>query len=115
MVWSINYTNEYEQWFTEQDEDDKTAIATRVRLLAEFGYQLGRPYADTLHGSKYTNLKELRVPHGDAVFRIAFCFDIKRECWLLLGADKKGKNEDDFYRKLIKRAEDLIETNHLFD
>jgi hypothetical protein len=114
-VWSINYTSEYEQWFSEQEEAAKTAIAAKVRLIAEFGYQLGRPYADTLHGSKYANLKELRVSNGNTVFRIAFCFDKKRECWLLLGADKKGKNEDEFYHSLIKQAEYLIEINHLFD
>lgn len=60
-------------------------------------------------------MKELRVHRGNAIFRIAFCFDTKRECWLLLGADKKGKKEDDFYRDLIKRAEELIAENHLFD
>jgi hypothetical protein len=113
-VWLINYTNEYEQWFSEQNEDDKVAVVTKVRLLSEFGPQLGRPYADTLQGSKYANLKELRISHGNAVFRIAFCFDIKRKCWLLLGADKKGKNEDDFYHNLIRQAERLIEANHLF-
>jgi hypothetical protein len=114
-MWPINYTDEYEQWFTEQNEDDKVAITAKVRLIAEFGHQLGRPYADVLHGSKYVNLKELRIHHKDSVIRIAFCFDKRRECWLLIGGDKKGKNEEDFYKNLIKLAEDLIDSYHLFD
>ena len=38
-----------------------------------------------------------------------FIFDVNRNCRLLIGGSKKGKNEEDFYGKLIKRAEDLIE------
>jgi len=41
--------------------------------------------------------------------RILFIFDVNRNCRLLIGGSKKGKNEEDFYGKLIKRAEDLIE------
>ncbi|MFC0323189.1 type II toxin-antitoxin system RelE/ParE family toxin [Gallibacterium melopsittaci] len=32
--------------------------------------QLGRPYVDTLQGSKYVNLKELRVQSKQSVFRL---------------------------------------------
>jgi hypothetical protein len=31
---------------------------------------------------------------------------------LLIGGDKKGKNEKDFYQKLIQTAETLIERYH---
>ena len=36
-------------------------------------------------------------------------FNKKRDCWLLIGGNKKGKNEEDFYKKLIKEAEGLID------
>ena len=42
-------------------------------------------------------------------FRVLFCFDKTRDCWLLIGGNKKGKNEEEFYRKLIKQAEDIID------
>jgi len=107
-MWLIDYTQEYEDWFTPQDEENKMAINAKVILLSEFGPQLGRPYVDTIHGSKYKNLKELRIKFKNAVFRILFFFSKKRNCWLLVGGNKKGKNEGDFYSKLIKQAEDLL-------
>jgi hypothetical protein len=108
-MWPIEYTKEYEDWFSLQEEDNKVAINTKVILLSEFGPQLGRPYVDTIQGSKYRNLKELRINFKNAVIRILFCFNNKRKCWLIIGGNKKGKNEDDFYAKLIKQAEDLID------
>jgi len=107
-MWPIDFTPEYEDWFSVQEEDNKVAINAKVLLLAEFGPNLGRPYVDTIQGSKYANLKELRIKHKDAVFRILFCFDKRRNCWLLIGGDKKGKNEKLFYKKIIRKAEELI-------
>jgi len=108
-MWSIDYTSEYEDWFSQQEEENKIAINAKVILLSEFGPHLGRPYVDTIHGSKYKNLKELRIKFKNTVFRILFCFNKNRNCWLIIGGDKRGKNEDDFYEKLIKQAEDLID------
>jgi hypothetical protein len=108
-MWSIEYTQEYEDWFSFQEEENKIAINARVILLSEFGPQLGRPYVDTIYGSKYKNLKELRVKFKNTIFRILFCFNKNRNCWLIIGGNKKGKNEDDFYTKLIKQAEDLMD------
>jgi hypothetical protein len=107
-MWPIEYTKEFEHWFTGQDEESKVAINAKVILLSEFGPHLGRPYVDTLHGSKYTNLKELRINSKKNVFRVLFCFNKRRNCWLLAGGNKKGKNESDFYKKMINQAEDLI-------
>ena len=78
-------------------------------MLSEFGPHLGRPYVDTIHGSKYKNLKELRIKHRNTVFRILFCFDKSRNGWLLIGGNKKGKNEKPFYDYIINMAEKIIE------
>jgi hypothetical protein len=108
-MWSIGYTQEYEDWFSAQKEENKMAINAKVILLSEFGPHLGRPYVGTIRGSKYKNLKELRIKYKNTVFRILFCFDKSRNCWLLIGGDKKGRNERRFYDKLINFAEKLIE------
>ena len=105
------YTQEFEDWFSAQDEESKILINAKVLVLAEFGSNLGRPYADTIKGSKYKKLKELRFSNKKTVFRILFIFDESRDCWLLIGGNKKGKNKEDFYKKLIKRAEEIIEKN----
>ena len=108
-MWPLEYTNEFEEWFVAQKEDHKMAINAKAILLAEFGPNLGRPYVDTLQGSKYANLKELRVKFKNAVIRILFCFNKSRDCWILIGGDKKGKNEKRFYREIINKAEEIID------
>ena len=103
------YTPEYEDWFTTLEEEAKILVNSKIIILQEFGPNLGRPFVDTIKGSKYKNLKELRINHKRYVLRILFIFDKKRNCWLLIGGNKKGKNEEDFYRRLIKDSEHLIE------
>jgi len=107
-MWPVEYTQEYEDWFSVQEEDNKMAINAKVILLSEFGPNLGRPYVDTIQGSKYANLKELRVKYKRAVFRVIFCFDKRRNCWLLIGGNKKGKNQKLFYKNIIRKAEEII-------
>jgi hypothetical protein len=108
-MWKILATNEYLLWFSTLSDIDQEAIKIGVNLLAEFGPNLGRPHTDTLYGTKTKNLKELRSQSKKHVFRIAFYFNPKRQGILLIGGDKKGKNEEDFYADLIKQAENLIE------
>jgi hypothetical protein len=108
-MWHIDYTQEYEDRFSVQKEDNKMAINAKVLLLSEFGPHLGRPYVDTIHDSKYKNLKELRIKYKNTVFRILFCFNKSRNCWLLIGGNKKGKNEKQFYDMLVDPAEKLID------
>lgn len=107
-MWPVITTDEYLEWFENQESKSKSEILASVLLLKEFGPQLGRPYADTLKGSKIKNLKELRVKSYRHVYRIAYYFDEKRNALLLTAGDKKGKNEKQFYKQLISRAEKLI-------
>jgi hypothetical protein len=105
-IWEVITSENYDDWFIEQEKDDQIAILGKVYLLEEQGPNLGRPHADTLKGSKkLSNLKELR-PRTDAhVFRVAYIFDPERKALLLIGGDKKGKNQKKFYKDLIKQAE----------
>ena len=43
---------------------------------------LKEPHADTLKGSDYDNMKELRFKVVNGVWRIAFAFDTKRKAIL---------------------------------
>ena len=115
----VSSSEEYDKWFFSLDEQSKEAVLTRVYLLQEFGPALGRPYADTLKGTvNYKNIKELRCQSLEHVLRVAFYFDPVRNVFLLIGGDKKGKNEDKFYKDLISKAEEIIKehekelTNH---
>jgi hypothetical protein len=69
------------------------------------GQKLGRPHVDTLKGSKFANMKELRFRASNGVWRVAFAFDPKRSAILLVAGDKSGTSEARFYKRLIASAE----------
>ncbi|MCL1813947.1 MAG: type II toxin-antitoxin system RelE/ParE family toxin [Treponema sp.] len=107
-VWEIITTEYFDAWLLEQTEDDMALIRSRAFLLGEEGPNLGRPYADTLKGSKkLANLKELRAKTDTHEFRVAYIFDPERKGLLLIGGDKKGKNQKKFYKDLIREAEQI--------
>ena len=81
-------------------------IAALAGLLRQFGPQLKRPHCDTLNGSKHANMKELRFTLPDGAWRIAFAFDPERQAILLVGGSKSGTNERQFYKDLIRVADE---------
>lgn len=83
-----------------------------AKFLEEFGPQLGRPTVDTLKGSNYTNMKELRFSSKNGVWRVAFAYDPKRQAILLVAGNKIGVNEKRFYKDLIKIADERF-SEHL--
>jgi hypothetical protein len=78
-------------------------VAGHIALIATFGPNLGRPYADTLKGSKLRNLKELRVQHRGRPLRVLFAFTPERTALLLVGGDKSGQPR--WYERAIRQAE----------
>ena len=104
--------NEFEPEFDKLHEDVQTEILALSRLLHPFGPQLRRPHVDTLKGSRYANLKELRFEAADGEWRVAFAFDPRRRAILLVGGDKSGGSEKLFYKELIRRADERY-TAHL--
>ena len=75
MAYKINVTDIFADWFAEQEEALQNRTTALINLLMEEGPRLGRPHADTLPGSKVSNLKELRVQHKGEPYRILFAFD----------------------------------------
>ena len=109
-MWNVDSSKEYDAWFKTLDEESQVAVLSRVLLLRQYGPQLPRPYADTLKGSKkYKNLKELRNQTEQHVLRVSYYFDTERNGFLLTGGDKKGKDQDKFYKDLITESEVIIE------
>lgn len=106
---TLESTSEYFEWFSAQNDAVKEAVRAYVKLLLEKGPSLGRPYVDTLKGSKFSNLKELRVQAQGRKYRIAFLFTGERVCLLLTGDVKGGSEDKRFYKKLISEAEMLYE------
>lgn len=65
---------------------------------------MGRPHADTLAGSKFKNMKELRFAADNGVWRVAFAFDPERQAIVLVAGDKGGVAQKRFYKSLIDKA-----------
>ena len=80
-------------------------LTAQALLLAQTGPLLGRPKVDTLKGSAYSNMKELRFYADNGVWRVAFAFDPERQAVLLVAGDKAGVNEQRFYKQLIATAD----------
>ncbi len=60
---------------------------------------------DTMNGSKYKNMKEIRFNAAAGVWRFAFAFDPKRQAIVFCGGDKSGGSEKLFYKQLIAKAD----------
>ena len=109
--WGVEIGDEFEPEFDPLPEDVRTEILALALLLEQFGPQLGRPRADTLHGSRHANMKELRFSAADGEWRVAFAFDPKRKAILLVAGDKSGGSEKRFYRELIRKADERFDAH----
>ncbi|MBN6065247.1 type II toxin-antitoxin system RelE/ParE family toxin [Aggregatibacter actinomycetemcomitans] len=107
--WNVILQAPLLDWLKSLEQDERLKIYAALELLSTEGPQLGRPYADTLQGSKYANLKELRVQSKLSVFRLFFIFDPIRQAIVLCGGNKKGKKEKLFYKEMIALAEQTYE------
>ncbi len=105
MDWVVKFHEDFEPEFDVLPEEVQDEVFALMGLLEKFGSQLGRSQVDTLNGSLYTNMKELRFNAADGVWRVAFAFDPKRCAILLVAGDKSGGNQRKFYKKLIKKAD----------
>ena len=105
MAWEIDFHPEFETEFTTLSESVQDELLALGHTLSALGPTMGRPRVDTLNGSKYANMKELRFDADDGVWRVAFAFDPKRRGILLVAGDKSGVSSRIFYRRLITTAD----------
>lgn len=105
MMWSVFFGEEFAEEFEHLHPQVKIELRAMVRLLQARGPQLGRPWADTLNGSIFANMKELRFNAVDGVWRVAFAFDPLRNAIILVAGDKSGVSEKNFYSRLIRMAD----------
>ena len=112
MSWTVELHPLFAEEFKAFSEAVQDELLAEVVLLEKYGPQLSRPHADTLNGSKHNNMKELRFKAEGGVWRTAFAFDPERKAILLVSGDKSGGSERQFYKQLIKKADDRFD-DHL--
>lgn len=105
--WEVIFHDEFLPEFRAFDLDVRRELAAAARAIELAGPKTGRPHVDTLKGSKHDNMKELRFKanNGAEIWRAAFAFDPQRKAYVLVAGDKQGKDEDAFYKSLIKTAD----------
>jgi hypothetical protein len=106
MAWQVRFHDAFEVEFEAMTAEVQDELIATAKLLQDYGPKLGRPHADTLNGSQFANMKELRFRAAGGVWRVAFAFDPNREGVLLVAGDKSGGSEDRFYRRLIAKADE---------
>jgi hypothetical protein len=103
MAWVVRFDEELAAWFGDQEEGLQDEILAHVGVLEEFGPNLGRPRVDTVKGSAYRNMKELRIQYQGDPWRILFAFDPRQAAILLVGGNKGGDKR--WYDKNIPIAD----------
>jgi hypothetical protein len=105
--WNVEITDDYFKWFQTLDDAQQDALRIDIETLEKLGPSLGRPYVDSIKGSKHSNMKELRTMHARRHLRSFFAFDPRRSAILLIGGDKTGSKT--FYDRMIPVADRLFD------
>ena len=101
-----------QEWFSKLDSGSREQVEAAITLLQAVGPQLGRPFVDSVVGSAYANIKELRPgSSGRSEIRILFVFDPTRRAIMLVAGDKTGL-WNKWYRTSIRKADQLY-SEHL--
>ena len=92
MNWEVEYTDEFDQWWSGLTEEEQVSLAASVQLLEERGPNLGYPHSSGINGSKHSHMRELRTQHQGKPYQTLNAFDPLRSAILLIGGDKTGDN-----------------------
>ena len=109
VPWTVEYTDQFEEWWNALDAEAQEDIDVVVRVLESMGSALTRPYADTVKDSRHPNMRELRVQSQGRPLRILYAFDPRRTAILLIGGDKTGLTDERFYGTHILLADRLYD------
>ncbi|CAM4045058.1 type II toxin-antitoxin system RelE/ParE family toxin [Xenorhabdus thuongxuanensis] len=105
-MWNVITTELFDQWFDEQSDELQEDVLAAMHILSIKEPMLGRPLVDTLNGSRYPNMKELRIQHHGDPIRAFFAFDPNRNAIVLCAGNKIGKKQKLFYAEMINTADE---------
>ena len=107
MSWEVEYTDQFAEWWETLSMAEQASLEASVRLLERDGPLLSRPFADSVKGSRHSNMKELRTQCQGRPLRTFFAFDPRRSAILLIGGDKTGDAR--FYERMVPLADRLYD------
>ncbi len=106
MEWEVEFTDDFERWWTGLSEAEQEDVDAKVRLLQRHGPALRRPHSGSIHFSRHPNMKELVIQHAGRPYRVLYAFDPRRAAILLIGGDKTGDGR--WYEKFVPVADRLF-------
>jgi hypothetical protein len=106
MSWEVEFTDQFDEWWSDLTAEEQEAITAAVMFLEERGPALGRPLVETIKHSRHANMKELIPPASN--IRVLFAFDPRRAAILLIRGDKSGK-WNAWYDQMVPLADDLFD------
>jgi len=112
VVWEVEYTDEFGNWWSELTSTQQDDIAAMGQLLMECGPNLRFPHSSGLVGSRHSHMRELRIQSSGRPLRVFYAFDPRRSAILLIGGDKTGQNR--FYDEYTPLADRLYD-EHLLE
>ena len=103
MIWSVEYTNEFGDWWNTLSVSEQETVSASVELLMKLGPALPYPHSSGLMSSRHDDMRELRIQSGGKPIRVFYAFDPRRTAVLLIGGDKTG--DDRFYDRFVPLAD----------
>jgi hypothetical protein len=110
MLWEVEYTDEFEEWWKSLTENEQSEVQASVKLLGALGPGLKFPHSSGITQSKHSRMRELRTQCEGRPLRTLYAFDPRRVAILLIGGDKTGN--DRWYDEFVPKA-DRIYDQHL--
>ena len=74
VMWDVEFTNEFGEWWQTMNEDEQDAVAFSVGLLESKGPSLQFPYTSNVRQSKHSLMRELRSPMQGIPIADLLCF-----------------------------------------
>ncbi|MBG6027895.1 type II toxin-antitoxin system RelE/ParE family toxin [Proteus columbae] len=102
-MWNVLFTRYFDSWLLEQSNELQECVLAALQNLEVYGPRLPRPHADNIKGSKYANMKELRIQYTGKPIRVFFAFDPTRQAVVLCAGYKT--NNKKFYQTMIHIAD----------
>ena len=105
-VWQVEFHDDFDPEFDALEKDVQNELLATALVIEHRGPEAGRPHVGVLNNPTHPNMKELRFStnNGSEVWRAAFAFDPLRKAIVLVAADKQGKDQQKFYKKLLNTA-----------
>jgi hypothetical protein len=107
MIWEVEGTREFKNWFTSLSRAEREDVVAVVDLLETRGPGLRFPYSSAVRGSRHGHMRELRIQHAGRPYRVLYAFDPRRCAILLLGGDKTG--DERWYERNVPVADRLYD------